>query len=187
MLTQTNLVSSLWSAGSATLKMCGKPENIRKICFWDHFWQSKYFNTSFTVISLWSWFYEATGFQLTQCTQRGTFSAVREQWLTPVFFQDLWLQIPGKTQGGHCVINQLVSTTQNRFCFASCHLWRCIMQYINGECISHKQYELHGWFWQDQWKYLSPCYQDVVTSISVHQSSRVGSADFSTMYFTLSK
>lgn len=161
-LTQTDFVSSLWPAsGSDTLRVCRKTENVRRICLWDHLWQSQCSNTSFNVISISSWFCETAGFQLTQCTQRGTSSAIREeQWLTPVFFQDFWLKIAGKMQGSYCAINRLVPTRQNRFCFASCHLWRWIMQCINGECISYRQYELHGWFWQDQWEYLSPCYQD---------------------------
>lgn len=41
MLTQTNLASSLWSAsGNDTLRICGNTENIRRICLWDHLWQS---------------------------------------------------------------------------------------------------------------------------------------------------
>lgn len=66
MLTQTNLASSLWSAsGNDTLRICRNTENIRRICLWDHLWQSQYLNTSFNVISMSSWFCKATGVQLT--------------------------------------------------------------------------------------------------------------------------
>lgn len=40
-LTQTNFVSSFWSAsGSTTVRMWGKTENIIRICLWFRLWQS---------------------------------------------------------------------------------------------------------------------------------------------------